>query len=156
TLLTGFLQIIFGICRLGDLMRFVSRSVITGFVNALAILIFCAQLPELIGHGWHVYALAAGGLAIIYLFPRLTKLVPSPLVCIIVLTGIAMAFGLHVPTVGDKGELPDSLPVFLLPDIPWNLQTLEIIFPVSLTMAVVGLLETMMTATIVDDMTDTP
>lgn len=156
TLLAGAIQIVFGICKLGNLMRFVSRSVITGFVNALAILIFLAQLPELIGKGSTVWLLAAAGLAIIYLLPRITRAVPSPLVCIIVLTAVCMALGLQVPSVGDKGALPDSLPVFLLPDIPLNWQTLSIIFPVSLTMAIVGLLETMMTATIVDDMTDTP
>ena len=156
TLLTGVLQIVAGWLRLGVLMRFVSRSVVTGFVNALAILIFMAQLPELIGAPWAVYAMVAAGLAIIYLFPLLTKAVPSPLVCIVVLTGVAMALGLNIRTVGDMGQLPDSLPVFLLPDVPLNLQTLQIIFPYALTLAVVGLLESMMTASIVDDLTDTP
>lgn len=155
TLLTGAIQILFGILRLGDLMRFVSQSVVTGFVNALAILIFLAQLPELIGKGWMVYALAAAGLAIIYLLPLLTRVVPSPLVCIIVLTAVSIGFGMHVPTVGDKGALPHSLPVFLIPDVPLSWHTLTIIFPISLTMAVVGLLESMMTATIVDELTDT-
>ena len=136
-------------------MRFVSRSVVTGFVNALAILIFMAQLPELIGASWMVYAMVAAGLGIIYLFPLLTKAVPSPLVCIVVLTGVAMALGLNIRTVGDMGQLPDSLPIFLLPDLPLNLQTLTIIFPYALTLAVVGLLESMMTASIVDDLTDT-
>tara|TARA_R110001606_G_scaffold349317_1_gene499248 strand:+ start:352 stop:1827 length:1476 start_codon:yes stop_codon:yes gene_type:complete len=155
TILTGAIQIVFGIFKLGGLMRFVSRSVVTGFVNALAILIFMAQLPELIGVTWHVYAMTAAGLGIIYLFPLLTRAVPSPLVCIVVLTGVAMYLGLDIRTVGDMGELPDSLPVFLFPDVPWSLETLAIIFPISLTMAVVGLLESMMTATIVDDITDT-
>ena len=155
TILTGVLQILAGWLKLGALMRFVSRSVITGFVNALAILIFMAQLPELINVTWHVYAMTAAGLGIIYLFPYLSKAVPSPLVAIVVLTAVAIWLGLDIRTVGDMGELPDSLPVFLLPQVPLTLQTLAIIFPVSATLAVVGLLESMMTASIVDDMTDT-
>ena len=155
TVLTGALQIVAGFLKLGNLMRFVSRSVVTGFVNALAILIFMAQLPELVNVTWHVYAMVAAGLGIIYLLPLLTTAVPSPLVCIVVITGVAMYLGIDVPTVGDKGELPDSLPIFLLPDIPLNLETLKIILPYSLALAVVGLLESMMTATIVDDLTDT-
>ncbi|MDH5834833.1 SulP family inorganic anion transporter [Luteimonas kalidii] len=156
TLLTGVLQIIAGMLRLGSLMRFVSRSVVTGFVNALAILIFLAQLPELIDVPWTVYAMTAAGLAIIYLFPRLTRAVPSPLVAIVVLTVVAIALELDIRTVGDMGELPDSLPVFLLPDVPLNLETLAIIFPVSVTLAIVGLLESLLTAKIVDELTDTP
>lgn len=155
TVLTGVLQIVAGLFKLGTLMRFVSRSVITGFVNALAILIFLAQLPELIGQGWVVYALVAAGLAIIYLFPRVTKAVPSPLVCIVLLTAFTIALPLEVRTVGDMGALPDSLPVFLLPDVPLSFQTLWIILPYSATLAVVGLLESLMTASIVDDFTDT-
>ncbi|MFA7291109.1 MAG: SulP family inorganic anion transporter [Rhodocyclaceae bacterium] len=155
TLLTGVLQIIAGWLRLGTLMRFVSRSVITGFVNALAILIFLAQLPELTNVSWVVYAMVAGGLGIIYLFPYLTKAVPSPLVAIVVLTALAIALGLDIRTVGDMGQLPDSLPVFLLPEVPLTLETLAIILPFSATLAVVGLLESMMTASIVDDLTDT-
>jgi len=155
TLLTGVLQIGAGILRLGALMRFVSRSVITGFVNALAILIFLAQLPELVGVTWVVYAMVAGGLGIIYLLPYATRAIPSPLVCILLLTGIAIALDLDVRTVGDMGDLPDSLPVFLLPDVPWNLATLWLILPYSATLAVVGLLESLMTASIVDDLTDT-
>lgn len=155
TLLTGVLQIVAGALRLGALMRYVSRSVVTGFVNALAILIFMAQLPELTNVTWVVYAMAAGGLAIIYLFPTVNKTIPSPLVCIVVLTALSMVLGLDVRTVGDMGALPDSLPIFLLPDVPLTLETLAIIFPYSLTLAVVGLLESMMTATIIDDLTDT-
>ena len=155
TVLTGVLQIIAGWINLGALMRFVSRSVVTGFVNALAILIFMAQLPELTNVTWHVYAMTAAGLAIIYGFPYITKAVPSPLVTIVVLTGVYMFLDLDIRTVGDMGELPDSLPVFLIPDIPLNLETLKIIFPYSLTLMVVGLLESLMTATIVDDLTDT-
>ena len=157
TLLTGVLQIIAGLLKLGSLMRFVSRSVVTGFVNALAILIFLAQLPEITGENatLPVYIMLAAGLVIIYGFPYVTKAVPSPLVCIVVLTGVAMYMGLDIRSVGDMGELPDSLPVFLLPDVPLTWETLAIIFPFSMTLAVVGLLESMMTATIVDDLTDT-
>nr|WP_295973701.1 SulP family inorganic anion transporter [uncultured Xanthomonas sp.] len=204
TLLTGVLQILAGLFKLGALMRFVSRSVITGFVNALAILIFMAQLPELIGVPVPVYPLVALGLLLIYGLPWLSRrsfpgiglwllvlgaaltagsmapwmllpvavggaaallfghrwmrglAVPPPLVAIVLLTGLALYFGIHVPTVGDKGQLPDRLPSLLLPSVPWTLETLRIVFPVSATMAVVGLLESMMTAQIVDDMTDTP
>ncbi len=159
TLLCGVLQILAGYLQLGSLMRFVSRSVVTGFVNALAILIFMAQLPELTNVTWHVYAMTAAGLGIIYLFPyvpKLGKVIPSPLVCILVLTAIAIYLGLDIRTVGDMGELPDTLPVFLWPDVPLTFETLAIIFPYSAALAVVGLLESMMTATIVDDLTDTP
>ncbi|WP_148253009.1 SulP family inorganic anion transporter [Aidingimonas lacisalsi] len=159
TLLTGVLQIVAGYLRLADLMRFVSRSVVTGFVNALAILIFMAQLPELTGVTWHVYAMTAAGLAIIYLFPYVPvigKSIPSPLVCIVVLTIVYMTTGMDIRSVGDMGELPDSLPVFLWPQVPLTLETLMIILPTSVMLTVVGLLESMMTATIVDDLTDTP
>ena len=156
TLLTGGLQILAGGLRVGSVMRFVSRSVMTGFVNALAILIFLAQLPEFKGAGATVYGMVAAGLAIIYLLPRLTKAVPSPLVAIIVLTVVSIAFKLDVRHVGDLGELPSSLPVFLWPDVPWNLETLRIVLPYSLGLTAVGLLESLMTAQIVDDLTDTP
>ncbi len=155
TALAGLLQIAAGFLRLATVMRFVSKSVMTGFVNALAILIFMAQLPELIGVPWLTYAMVAAGLAIIYLLPRLTTAVPSPLVCIVVLTAVAMGFGLDLRTVGDMGALPDTLPIFLLPDVPLTLETLQIILPYSAGIAVVGLLESLMTATIVDDLTDT-
>ncbi|MDF3195276.1 SulP family inorganic anion transporter [Pseudomonas sp. 1928-m] len=158
TLLTGVLQIGAGYLKLGSLMRFVSRSVVTGFVNALAILIFMAQLPELTNVTWHVYAMCAAGLGIIYLFPYVPKigqLIPSPLVCILSMTAVAMYFGLDIRTVGDMGELPDTLPIFLWPDVPLTLETLAIIFPYAAALAVVGLLESMMTATIIDDLTDT-
>ncbi|MHB1062878.1 MAG: SulP family inorganic anion transporter [Thiobacillus sp.] len=155
TLLTGVLQIGAGYLKLGSLMRFVSRSVVTGFVNALAILIFMAQLPELTNVTWHVYAMTAGGLAIIYLFPYVTRAIPSPLVTIVVLTALAMFLNLDIRTVGDMGELPDTLPIFLWPEVPLTFETLAIIFPYSISLAVVGLLESMMTATIVDDLTDT-
>ncbi|MCH7388256.1 SulP family inorganic anion transporter [Acinetobacter modestus] len=159
TILTGVIQILAGYLKLAKLMRFVSKSVVIGFVNALAILIFMAQLPELINVTWQVYLFVALGLTIIYLFPLIPmigKLIPSPLVCIIVITLIAVLFGVDVRTVGDMGSLPNTLPIFLLPDIPWNLETLNIIFPYAIALAAVGLLESMMTATIVDEMTDTP
>ncbi|PYF83170.1 SulP family sulfate permease [Marinomonas alcarazii] len=158
SLLTGVIQIIAGYLKLGSLMRFVSRSVVTGFVNALAILIFMAQLPELTNVTWHVYAMTAVGLGIIYLFPLLPtigKALPSPLVCIVLLTAFSMFYGLDIRTVADMGELPDTLPIFLWPDVPLSLETLMIILPYSIGLAVVGLLESMMTATIVDDFTDT-
>ncbi|MEQ9567995.1 MAG: SulP family inorganic anion transporter, partial [Pseudomonadales bacterium] len=149
TLLTGVIQIFAGFLRLGNLMRFVSRSVVTGFVNALAILIFMAQLPELTDVTWHVYAMTAAGLGIIYLFPllpRIGKILPSPLICIVALTVAAALMGLDIRTVGDMGELPDTLPIFLWPDVPLNLDTLMIILPYSIGLATVGLLESMMTA----------
>ncbi|CAH0991679.1 C4-dicarboxylic acid transporter DauA [Sinobacterium norvegicum] len=158
TVLTGVLQIIAGYLKLGQLMSFVSRSVITGFVNALAILIFMAQLPELTNVTWHVYAMTAAGLGIIYLFPYVPvigKILPSPLICILSCTAFAMIVGLDIRTVGDMGELPDTLPIFLWPDVPLNFETLSIIFPYSVALAVVGLLESLMTATIIDEFTDT-
>ncbi len=159
TILAGLLQILAGMAKLGNIMRFVSRSVMTGFVNALAILIFLAQLPELNlgteGVTMLTYVMVAAGLGIIYLFPYVNKTIPSPLVTIVVLTGLAMALNLDVRVVGDMGELPDTLPVFLFPDVPWTFETLKIIFPVSAAIAVVGLLESLMTANLIDDLTDT-
>ncbi|MCK9513938.1 SulP family inorganic anion transporter [Aquamicrobium segne] len=155
SILAGVIQIAAGWLRVGYIMRFVSRSVLTGFVNALAILIFMAQLPELIGVTWETYVMIAAGLAIIYLFPRLTKAIPSPLVCILVLTAVALAIGIDIRTVGDLGELPDALPMLLFPDVPLNLETLWIILPTSTAVAAVGLLESLLTASIVDQMTDT-
>jgi SulP family sulfate permease len=154
TILMGVIQMAAGLLRLDLLMQFVSRSVITGFVNALAILIFLAQLPQLIGVSWHSYVMVAGGLAIIYLLPRVTKAVPSPLVAILVLATLSIALGLPVRTVGDTGRLPEGLPGLTLPQVPLTLETLRIILPYSLTMAAVGLLESLLTAQIVDDMTD--
>lgn len=159
TILTGLIQIAAGYLKLAKLMRFVSKSVVIGFVNALAILIFMAQLPELTDVGWSVYALVGLGLAVIYLFPYVPyvgRSLPAPLVCILLVTLLVALFGWEVKSVGDMGELPDTLPVFLIPNIPFSLDTLLIILPYALAMAAVGLLESMMTATIVDDMTDTP
>lgn len=155
TILMGLLQVLAGFARLDLLMQFVSRSVITGFVNALAILIFMAQLPQLTGVTWQAYAMVASGLAVIYLLPRLTKVVPSPLVAIVVLTAITILTGAPVNTVGDMGTIPDGLPTFILPNVPLTWETLQIILPYSLAMAAVGLLEALLTAQIVDDMTHT-
>jgi SulP family sulfate permease len=155
TILMGIFQIIAGLLKLGRLMRFVSRSVLTGFVNALAILIFLAQIPQLVNVPPVTYGLIALGLAIIYGFPYLTKAVPSPLVAIAILTIICVAFGIHIPTLTDLGKLPTSLPSFSLPFVPLTAETFRIIAPVALTLAAVGLLESLLTAKIVDDITDT-
>jgi SulP family sulfate permease len=155
TVLAGLIQIMAGFLRVGYLMRFISKSVMTGFVNALAILIFLAQLPELINVPALTYVMLAGGLAIIYLLPLITRMVPSPLICIIALTAISVFLGLDLRTVGDMGELPSTLPIFLIPDIPLNIETFLIILPYSAAVAAVGLLESLMTATIVDELTDT-
>lgn len=155
TILMGIFQAIAAVLRLDLLMQFVSRSVITGFVNALAILIFMAQLPQLIDVPWITYPLVAGALAIIYLLPRFTTAIPSPLVAIIVLGSITIGLDMNVNTVSDMGELPEGLPFFVIPDVPLTWETLTIIAPYSATMAAVGLLESLLTAQIVDDMTHT-
>lgn len=158
TILTGLFQIILAYLGVAKLMSFVARAVVVGFVNALAILIFMAQLPELTNVTWHVYALTAVGLGIIYLFPyipKVGKLLPSPLVTIVVLTIFVVFAGIDVRTVGDMGELPDTLPIFLWPDVPLTFETLKIIAPYAFALSIVGLLESLMTATIIDDLTDT-
>jgi SulP family sulfate permease len=155
TLLAGIFQIIFGLVKLDVLMRFVSRSVRTGFVNALAILIFSAQLPQMLGVTWHSYAMIGLGLVIIYGAPRLTTIIPSPLICIVVLTALSMALPMPLRTVADLGRLPASLPSWTIPDLPIQWETLTIIAPYALAMAAVGLLESMMTASVVDDLTET-
>jgi SulP family sulfate permease len=155
TILMGVIQIFARLLWLDLVMQFVSRSVITGFVNALAILIFMAQLPQLTNVGWETYAMVAGGLAIIYGFSRITRALPSPLVAILILSAISIGLGLPVNTVGDMGKLPEGLPSLVLPQVPLTLDTLRIVLPYSLTMAAVGLLESLLTAQIVDDMTDT-
>lgn len=154
-ILAGVFQVILGVLGVGKLMRFIPRSVMVGFVNALGILIFTSQLPDLIGVPWLVYPLTAAGLAIIYLLPRITTVVPAPLISIIVVTALALVFALNVPTVGDKGQLPDALPTLFLPDVPFTLETFQIVAPYALGMALVGLLESLMTAKLVDDITDT-
>ncbi|MFD2090843.1 SulP family inorganic anion transporter [Blastococcus deserti] len=153
--LGGVFQILLAAAGVARLMRFIPRSVMVGFVNALAILIFSAQLPQLIGVPWLVYPMVAAGLAIIFLLPRLTTAVPAPLVAIIVLTTLTVAVGWDLPDVGGEGELPDSLPFLVLPDVPLTLETLRIIAPYALGVAFVGLMESLMTAKLVDDITDT-
>ncbi|MEG3089125.1 SulP family inorganic anion transporter [Sphingomonas sp. PB4P5] len=155
TILAGLLQILFGLLKLDVLMRFVSRSVRTGFVNALAILIFSAQVPQMLGVTWHSYAMIAAGLAIIYLLPRVSTAIPSPLICIIVLTAISIAFPMPLATIADLGRLPSALPVLAFPGVPLAWDTVRIVAPYALAMAAVGLLESMMTARVVDDLTDT-
>ncbi|WHZ58579.1 SulP family inorganic anion transporter [Metabacillus hrfriensis] len=155
TVLTGVIQFVMGVLKLGKVMKFIPRSVMVGFVNSLAILIFTAQLPHFAGETWIMYAMVAGALAIIYILPRFTTAVPSPLVAIIVISIISVMTGAGVRTIGDMGELTQALPFFLIPDIPLNFETLQIIFPYSFALAIVGLLESLLTAQIVDDMTDT-
>ena len=154
TILMGIIQVVFGLCRLGRLIKYVPRAVMVGFVNALAILMFTSQLPHLTNASIAVYILTAIGLGIIYLLPRLTTAIPSPLVAIVILTAITIIAGIEVPTVGDMGELPTSLPFLTWPQVPLNSETLQIIFPYALTMAIVGLLETLLTASLVDELTD--
>jgi sulfate permease, SulP family len=156
TVVTGLIQVAIGALKLGRYIRFVPHTVMIGFVNALAIIIFMAQLPQFMGATWHMYALVAAGLAIIYVLPRFTKVVPSALVAIVVLTVFSIATGLNVRTVGDMGELPNALPFFGIPAVPFTLETLGIVLPYAITLAMVGLLESLLTASIVDDMTETP
>ncbi|MBE9107913.1 SulP family inorganic anion transporter [Nodosilinea sp. LEGE 07298] len=155
TLLCGVFQVIFGVLRLGRQMRYVPRAVMVGYINALAVLIFLAQLPQLTNVPLAVYVMTALSLAIIYILPRFTKVLPSPLVALFVMTVAAIALGIDVPTVGDMGELPTALPIFALPQVPWTTETLLIVLPTSLTMAVVGLLASFLTASLVDELTDT-
>ncbi|MEX5258411.1 SulP family inorganic anion transporter [Kocuria arenosa] len=154
-ILAGIFQIVLALVGAARLMRFIPRSVMVGFVNALAILIFTSQVPELIGVPWAVYPLTALGLAIVFLLPKLTTVVPAPLVAIVVITAIVVPMGMDVPSVGDKGALPDSLPSLFFPNVPLTVETFQIIAPFALTMALVGLLESLMTAKLVDDITDT-
>lgn len=156
SILTGVFQVIVGLLRLGRYIKFVSRSVMTGFVNSLAILIFMAQLPELIGANWQTFAMVAAGLAIIYGFPLVTRAVPAPLVAIVVLSIVAVLLKLDIRTVGDMGQMPTTLPLFHLPAVPLTWETFTIIAPVAATLAFVGLLESLLTANLLDDITDTP
>ena len=154
-ILAGLFQVILGVVGVAKLMRFIPRSVVVGFVNALAILIFIAQLPHLIGVAWMVYPLVAVGILIMVIMPRLTKVVPAPLVAIVLLTIATVVTAMNVPTVGDQGELPRSLPELFIPNVPLNWETFAIIAPYAAAMAVVGLLESLLTAKLVDDVTDT-
>ena len=160
TILAGILQLGWNVLRIGNQAKFISRAVTIGFANALGILIFKAQLPQIFKLppdviAWHVYAMVAGGLAIIYLLPRLTTAVPSPLVAIVVITIISQAIGSNVPTVGDMGDLPTALPIFGLPEVPFNIETLQIIFPTALAISIVGVLQCFLTANVVDELTNT-
>lgn len=154
-LLSGVIQVVLGVAGVARLMRFVPRSVMVGFVNALAVLIFWSQVRHLVTVPWLVYPLVAGGIAIMVLFPRVSRVLPAPLVAIAVLTAVTLGAGLDVPTVGDEGALPESLPSLLVPDVPWTVDTLRIVGPYALAMALVGLLESLLTAKLVDDVTDT-
>ena len=154
-LLAGLLQIVFSIAGAAKLMRFLPRSVMVGFVNALAIVIFIAQIPELVGVPLVVYPMVVLGLSILVFLPKFSKVVPAPLVVIVLLSITALVFGMDIPTVSDQGELPKSLPTLFIPDVPISLETLRIIFPYAFAMALVGLLESLMTAKLVDDITDT-
>ncbi|MBV7295496.1 SulP family inorganic anion transporter [Corynebacterium sp. TAE3-ERU12] len=153
-ILAGIFQVLLALIGVAKLMRFIPRSVMVGFVNALAILIFSAQIPHLLGVPWLVYPLVIGGLLIVYLFPHLTTAVPAPLIAILVLTILVVTVGWDVPDVADQGELPKNLPALLLPDVPLTFETLKIIAPYALAMSIVGLLESLMTAKLVDDITD--
>ncbi|QSB05832.1 SulP family inorganic anion transporter [Natronoglycomyces albus] len=155
TILAGVIQVILALTGVAKLMRFIPRSVLTGFINALAILIFLAQLPHLLGQGWLVIAMVAGGLAIIVGLPYLTKAIPAPLIAIAGLTVLCVAFSISVPTVGDMGELPSGMPWVALPGVPFTMETLAVIAPYAFALAAVGLLESLMTAQVVDDETDT-
>lgn len=156
TFLTGIFQVLFGLFKLGRQMKFVPRAVMIGYINALAVLLFWAQLPQLTSVPYMVYVLVAASLGIIYILPRFTQVVPSPLVALAVITAVTINLGLDVPTVGDMGELPTAPPLFALPQVPFTLETLQIILPYSLTLAIVGLLASFLTASLVDDLTDTP
>ena len=156
TILAGLLQVAFGFAGVGKLMRFIPRTVMIGFVNALAILIFKAQVESVVGETWVVYALVAGAIGVIYGLPKLTTAIPAPLVAIVLVAAVAVVAGLQVPTVGDMGELPDTLPFFGLPGVPFTFDTLMIIAPYAFTLAVVGILESLLTAQLIDDITDTP
>jgi SulP family sulfate permease len=154
-ILAGIFQIVLGLIGVAKLMRFIPRSVMVGFVNALAILIFTSQLPQLLGVPFMVYPLVVAGLVIMVVMPRITKVVPAPLVAIVVLTVATVVISINVPTIGDQGELPKTLPELLLPNVPLTLETFAIIAPFALGMALVGILESLMTAKIVDEVTDT-
>lgn len=156
TILTGFIQLILGIFGVANLMRFIPNSVMLGFVNALGIMIFMTQLPYLVGGGFMTYTFAGVTLILVYVIPRFIKMIPAPLIAIVIMTGIALLSGVNLQSIGDLGTMPDSLPVFLFPDIPLNFETLNIILPYSLALSIVGLLESLLTSQVLDDMTDTP
>lgn len=155
TILTGIIQIIFGVCKIAKLMKFIPNAVMIGFVNALAILIFLAQMPHIIGANSTTFIFLAITLVIVYLLPKFLKVIPAPLIAIVILTAVAIFSGAHLKTVGDLGTITQTLPNFFIPNVPFTFETLTIIFPYALALAIVGLLESLLTAQIVDDMTDT-
>jgi len=155
TLLTGIIQMVLGTLKMGNLVKYIPKSVMVGFVNSLAILIFMAQIPSFVGESWQMYAMVAGGLIIIYTFPKITKAVPAPLVAIVVISAISILTKSDVRTVGDMGHITNTLPKFLIPNVPFNLETIKIILPYSISLAFVGLIESLLTAQIVDDLTET-
>lgn len=155
TILTGILQFGLGLLKVGRFISFIPYSVVLGFVNSLAILIFLAQIPFLIGGSIAVYAMAAATIAIIYILPRYTRAIPAPLIAIVVMTAIAIGMGLTVLSVGDLGTITRTLPAFHLPVVPISIETLLIILPYSATLVIIGLLESLLTASIIDEMTDT-
>jgi len=155
TILTGIIQIILGFLGIGKLVKFIPRSVMTGFVNSLSILVFTAQFPYFVGESWQMYAMVVGGLVIIYLFPKVTKAIPSSLVAILIISVIAITTGSDVRTVGDMGDIKGTLPSFILPNVPISLETFSIILPYAISLALVGLIESLLTAQILDDLTDT-
>lgn len=156
TILTGIIQLILGVFGVSNLMRFIPNSVILGFLNALGIMIFMTQMPYLLGASSMTYIFAIGTLILVYTIPRFFTAIPAPLIAIVVMTSIALISGVKLQTVGDMGTMPNSLPVFFLPDIPLNFETLKIILPYSLALSIVGLLESLLTSQVLDDMTDTP
>jgi len=155
TILTGILQFLFGVFKIANLMKFIPRAVMLGFVNALGILIFTTQLQHIVGISAMTYVFVAITLAIVYILPRYIKVIPAPLIAIIVLTAVVIFGGFDLRTVGDMGNISQTLPTFLIPDIPFNLDTLLIILPYSFALAIVGLLESLLTSSLIDDMTDT-
>ncbi len=155
TILTGIIQFLMGVLKLGRFFTFIPQSVVAGFVNALGILIFMAQVWQLAGQAWQAYAMVAATLAIVYLLPRFTKSVPSPLVAIILMTIVAMSFGVNITRVGDVGNITDTLPSLHLPHIDLSVKSFFIILPYSLTLSIVGLLESLLTAQLLDELTDT-
>jgi len=155
TILTGIIQVVFGVLKIAKLMKFIPRAVMVGFVNSLAILIFMAQVPHFIGISNMTYIFVAITLLIVYILPRFIKTVPAPLIAIVLLTSLAIFSDFDLRTVGDLGNITQSLPSFFIPDVPLNFETLKIIFPYSIALAIVGLLESLLTASIVDDMTGT-
>lgn len=156
TILTGIIQFILGVFGVANLMRFIPNSVMLGFVNALGIMIFITQMPYLIGRGMVTYVFAIITLILVYVIPRFIKVIPAPLIAIVVMTSIALFSGVKLQSIGDLGTMPDTLPVFFLPDIPLNFETFKIIFPYALALSIVGLLESLLTSQVLDDMTDTP